>query len=74
MADNAEAAVELVISPEKIGYIIIKAREYDAKVEPGDEDSGSNPSRDLETDALDDFRDDATLEELGANRRNRCAQ
>lgn len=66
MADNDEAPVELVISPAKIGFIIVKAREYDAKVEPGDEDPGSNPSDDLEADVLEDFRDDATLEELTA--------
>jgi hypothetical protein len=66
MADNDEAPVELVISPEKIGFIIVKAREYDAKVEPNDENSGSNPADDLETDVLEDFRDDATLEELTA--------
>jgi hypothetical protein len=66
MADNDEVPVELIISPQKIGFIIVKAREYDAKVEPDDEDSGSNPADDLETDVLEDFRDDATLEELTA--------
>ncbi len=40
MADNNEAPVELVISPEKIGFIIVKAREYDAKVGPNDEEFG----------------------------------
>jgi hypothetical protein len=64
MAEKDEAPVELVVSPEKVGFIIVKAREYDAKVEPDDEDSGSNPSDDLEADVLEDFRDDATLEEL----------
>jgi len=66
MPENSEPPVELVISPEKIGFIIVKAREYDAKVAPDDPDSGSNPADDLETDVLEDFRDDATLEELNA--------
>jgi len=66
MPKKSEAPVELAISPEKIGFIIVKAREYDAKVEPDDEDSGSNPADDLETDVLEDSGDDATLEELSA--------
>jgi hypothetical protein len=66
MAEKDEAPVELVIAPEKIGFIIVKAREYDAKVEPDDEDSGSNPADDLEADVLEDTGDDATLEELSA--------
>ena len=64
MAEDSEPLVEIAVSPEKIGFIIVKAREYDAKVEPDDPDSGSNPSDDLETDVLEDFRDDATFEEL----------
>ena len=65
MADQNEAPVELAISPEKIGFIIVKAREFDAKVEPDDPDSGSNAADDRETDVLEDFDDgDATLEEL----------
>ncbi|HUK57652.1 MAG TPA: DUF3775 domain-containing protein [Stellaceae bacterium] len=66
MAQNSEAPVELNISPETVGFIIVKAREYDAKVEPDDPESGSNPADDLETDVLEDFPDDPTLEELSA--------
>lgn len=66
MPAKDETPVELVISPEKIGFIIVKARGYDAKVEPDDEGPGSNPSDDGEADVLEDFRDDATLEELTA--------
>ena len=54
----------LNIKPEAVCYIIIKAREFDAKVEPDDPDSGSNPSDDKEIDVLEDFPDDPTLEEL----------
>ncbi len=66
MGHKTETPVELAISPEKIGFIIVKAREYDAKVEPDDEDSGSNPADDLEADVFEDSDDDATLEELSA--------
>jgi hypothetical protein len=66
MARDDEAPVELAISLNTIGFIIVKAREYDAKVEPDDPDSGSDPADDLETDVLEDFRDGATFEELSA--------
>ena len=66
MTEDSEPPVEIAVSLEKIGFIIVKAREYDAKVELDDPESGSNPADDLETDVLEDFRDDATLEELSA--------
>lgn len=56
--------VNLSISPETVCYIIIKAREFDVKVEPDDPDSGSNPSDDKDIDILEDLPDDPTLEEL----------
>jgi hypothetical protein len=55
---------QLTISPEKVCYIIIKAREFDVKVEPDDPDSGSNPSDDRGVDVLEDLADDPTYEEL----------
>ncbi len=64
MAQQDEPSVELNVSPEKVGFIIVKAREFDAKVEPDDPDSGSNPADDIEADVLEDMDDDATLEEL----------
>ncbi|MFQ5956060.1 MAG: DUF3775 domain-containing protein [Kiloniellales bacterium] len=54
----------LDISLEKVCFIMIKAREFDAKVEPDDPDSGSNPTDDDQRDILEDFADDATYEEL----------
>jgi hypothetical protein len=36
----------LTIAPERLGYIIEKAREFDAETAPVDPDSGSNPSDD----------------------------
>jgi hypothetical protein len=54
----------LNISPEKLCYIIVKAREFDAKVEPLELDSGSNPSDDGMRAVLEDYGDDPTLAEL----------
>jgi hypothetical protein len=55
---------DLSISPEKLCYIIVKAREFDAKVEPMDLDPGSNPSDDGNRAVLEDYGDDPTLAEL----------
>jgi len=54
----------LTISPETVCYVIVKAREFDVKVEPEDSDSGSNPSDDKEIDVLEDLADDPTFEEV----------
>jgi hypothetical protein len=52
------------IDPEQVCFMIIKAKELDAKVEPDDPDSGSNPADDREIDILEDVADDPTLQEL----------
>src|SRR5262245_12884606 len=54
----------LKISPEKVFYIIVKAREFDVKVEPDGPASGSNPADDNEIEVLEDLADDPTYEEL----------
>lgn len=54
----------LTISPEKVCFIIIKAKEFDAKDEVTEEDPGSNPSDDKDAAVLEDHRDDPVLEEL----------
>jgi Protein of unknown function (DUF3775) len=56
--------VELSISLEKLAYIVIKAREFDAKVDPVEEDPGSNPADDDEREVLEDYGDDTTYQEL----------
>lgn len=61
-----EEPVELEIDPDKVCFIILKAREFDAKVAPDFLDGGSNPSDDEERVILEDYRDDATLQELRA--------
>jgi hypothetical protein len=54
----------LTISPEKVCFIIIKAREFDAKDEVSEPDPGSNPTDDKEAAVLEDHEDDPVLEEL----------
>jgi hypothetical protein len=54
----------LEISPEKVCYLVVKSREYEAKVEIDDPDSGSNASDDSMIDVLEDSADDPVLEEL----------
>ena len=54
----------LTISPEKVCFIIIKAREFDVKDVVTDPDPGSNPSDDKDAAVLEDHRDDPVVEEL----------
>ena len=57
-------APALDLPTDKIGFIILKAREYDAKEADGDPDEGSNPADDGQTDVLMDKADDPVREEL----------
>lgn len=65
---NEEGSVqelpELAISPEKVCFVIIKAREFDAKDIVTEPDTGSNPSDDKMIAVLEDHRDDPVVEEL----------
>lgn len=54
----------LTVSPEKVCFIIVKAREFDAKVAPDERDPGSNPTDDREVTVLEDRADDPTYQEL----------
>jgi hypothetical protein len=54
----------LAISPDKVCFIIMKARQFDAKDIVTDVDSGSNPSDDRGVDVLEDHLDDPTQAEL----------
>lgn len=60
--DNDSAT--LTISPEKVCFIIIKAREFDVKEEVNEPDPGSNPSDDKEAAVLEDREDDPVVEEI----------
>ena len=59
-----EEGVTLSISPEKVCFIIVKAREFDAKDEVTEPDPGSNPSDDMDVAVLEDHGDDPVVEEL----------
>jgi hypothetical protein len=54
----------LSISPEKVCFVIVKAREFDAKDVVTDPDEGSNPSDDDMIAVLEDHGDDPVEEEL----------
>ncbi len=62
--DEGTDSVELNIAVEKVGFIIIKAREFDVKVDPVEPQPGSNASDDGESSILSDYAGDATEEEL----------
>jgi hypothetical protein len=62
--DEDPDPLELDISDEKLCFIILKAREFDAKVDPVEPDPGSNPAADDGRGILEDYDDDATLAEL----------
>jgi uncharacterized protein DUF3775 len=55
---------ELMISPEKVGFLIEKAREFDVKEEISDPDSGSNGADDGMIDVLEDNADDLVVREI----------
>jgi hypothetical protein len=54
----------LAISPEKVCFFVLKAREFDVKDVVTDPDSGSNPSDDAMISVLEDHPDDPTQQEL----------
>ncbi|MBS0252717.1 MAG: DUF3775 domain-containing protein [Proteobacteria bacterium] len=62
--DEAPELPELQISPEKVCFIIAKAREFDAKDAVSEPDPGSNASDDNMTSVLEDHTDDPVVEEL----------
>ena len=55
---------ELTISPEKVAFLIEKAREFDVKEEASDPDSGSNGADDDMVDVLEDTGDDPVVREI----------
>ena len=56
--------LDLAISPEKVGFLIAKAREFDVKEGSTDPDSGSNGADDNMVDVLTDNGDDAVVREM----------
>jgi hypothetical protein len=59
-----KAVPPLAISPEKVCFIIIKAREFDAKDVVTDPDSGSNAADDHMISVLEDHGDDPVAQEI----------
>jgi hypothetical protein len=63
--EPAEAEVPTLSTPtDKIAFIIVKAREFDAKEADSDPDSGSNPTDDGGADVLEDKQGDQARREL----------
>ena len=61
---TVDGEIDLAISPEKVCFIIIKAREFDAKEAVDEPDPGSNPSDDKDIEVLEDYPDDPVVEEI----------
>jgi Protein of unknown function (DUF3775) len=59
-------APTLAISPEKVSYIIAKAREFDVKDVVTDPDSSSNAADDAMLSVLEDHKDDPVVAEIRA--------
>src|SRR5512134_3360540 len=54
----------LTISPDKVCFVIVKAREFEVKDVVTEPDPGSNPADDKMIAVLEDHGDDPVLEEL----------
>ena len=63
---RADPTPQLDIPTDKLGFIILKAREYDVKESDGDPDEGSNPTDDGMLSVLEDHKDDPVVAELAA--------
>lgn len=63
---SAEELPPLSISTDKVCFVIVKAREFDAKDEVTEPDTGSNPTDDNMISVLEDHGDDPVLQELTA--------
>jgi hypothetical protein len=63
---NAVEPTQLEISPESVCFVIIKAREFDAKDVVTEPDPGSNPTDDKMLAVLEDHKDDPVVQELSS--------
>ena len=61
---SPEELPALTISPEKVCFVITKAREFDVKDAVTESDPGSNPSDDKMIAVLEDHSDDPVVQEL----------
>jgi hypothetical protein len=62
--DDAPQNPTLAIATDKVVFILLKARAYDAKEPLTDSESGSNPTDDGDADILEDAPGDFTRQEL----------
>lgn len=62
--DSPDDDGPLTISPEKVCFLIIKAREFDAKDVVTEPDAGSNPSDDRDVAVLEDHGNDPVVQEI----------
>ena len=62
--DESPDPLELNISDEKLAFLILKAREFDAEVDPVEPDPGSNPTDDRDVGVLEDIPENSTEAEL----------
>ena len=62
--DESYGDEALTVSAEKVCYIIVKAREFDAKDVDSEQESGSNPSDDQMAGVLEDTAEDPVQQEL----------
>ncbi len=65
-APAEEPSPVLTISPEKVCFIIVKAREFDAKDALTEPDPASNPADDMEAAVLEEHEDDPVVEEISS--------
>ena len=61
---GADSEADLSIATDKVCFIIVKAREFDAKDVVTEPDPASNPSDDAMVSVLEDHEDDPVLSEL----------
>lgn len=64
--DDPDDEGPLTISPEKVCFLIIKAREFDAKDVVTEPDTGSNPSDDRDVAVLEDHGNDPVVQEIAS--------
>jgi hypothetical protein len=57
-------AMSIEIAPEKVAHVIIKAREYDAKVGAWDDNPEEGDAEEDPTSVLEDFNNDPTRAEI----------
>ena len=60
----AQALPTLAISPEKVCFVVVKAREFDVKDGVSNPDEGSNASDDAMVSVLEDRAEDSVAQEL----------